>query len=146
MKRAHDTEIQYAVVETNDDEGVYVEFLPQLWLVQTKDCTLKQRDLAQFYFPRRLQQQSKDSYFRFLKQAKFICLKPQDDGKWETKNGRILKLGLGLLLQCHLRLRFYQMCLLWMQALLKMHSMLRSATATISVLRRQKKNLRQLQH
>lgn len=85
-------------METIFDEGTFVEFMPQLWLVSNKNCALKQRDLAQFYFPRRSQQQSKDTYLRLLKQAKFMCLKPQDDGKWELRKGRILKMNLGLLL------------------------------------------------
>lgn len=93
MKRNHNNDIQYSVIETNDDEGTYVEFMPQLWLVN--NSTLKQRDIAQFYFPIRAQQQSKDSYMRFLKQAKFMCMKPQDDGKWELRQGRVLKLDLG---------------------------------------------------
>lgn len=98
MKRAHDNDIQYAVMETSDDDGTYVEFMPQVWLAPSKNSPLKQRDLAQFFFPVRLQRQSKDAYLRFLKQAKFMCMKPQGDGKWEIREGRILKLGLGRIL------------------------------------------------
>ncbi|XP_037032230.1 uncharacterized protein LOC119071484 [Bradysia coprophila] len=97
MKRAHENSERYAVIETSDEEGTYVEFVPQLWLELARKSTLKQRDLVQFYFPRRTKQQSRDNFLRFLKQAKFMCTKPLDDGKWELKNGRILKLNLGSL-------------------------------------------------
>lgn len=97
MKRAHDTEIKYAVIETNEDEKMYVDFMPQLWLVPANDSPLKERNDVQYFFPCRLERQSKDSYFRFVKQAKYLCTKPQHDGKWQLNKGRILKLGLGLL-------------------------------------------------
>lgn len=102
MKRnSSDTVIKYAVMETKEDHAIYVDFMPQLWIVtMKKNVLLKERDCVNFFFPRRLPQQSKDSYIKFLKQAKFVGAVPDGSEKWDTKSGRILKMNLGSCRSC----------------------------------------------
>lgn len=89
--------VLYTVVETTENNATYVEFMPQLWLIpDIKKAEVREREFTKFYFPRRSPGQSKDKYQKFVKHAKFICMRPEDDGNWEKKQGRILKLGLGL--------------------------------------------------
>lgn len=88
--------VKYVVMETVYGEATYVEFMLQLWLADNKNSTLKERQMAEFNFPCRLPNQSKDGYFKFVKHAKFECLKPDGSAKWERRRGKILKMGLGL--------------------------------------------------
>lgn len=99
MKRKYDNtvNVDYTVIEINEADSTYVQFLPHLWLVQPANSMLMERDVVKFFFPLRLKNQSKDSYCKFVKHAKFICMKPENDGKWELRDGRILKMGLGVL-------------------------------------------------
>lgn len=91
-------DIKYTVIETIAGDGTFVQFMPELWLIpSSKNVAFKKRDCVQFYFPIRVPGQSIDSHLKFVKHAKFIGMKPIKDGKWELSNGRILKLGLGLL-------------------------------------------------
>ncbi len=91
--------VDYTVVETIENDSAYVQFLPHIWLVQLANSKklLAERDVVNFYFPSRMKNQSKDNYFKFVKHAKFICMTPENNGKWELRSGRILKMGLGLL-------------------------------------------------
>ncbi len=99
MKRKYgDTgEIKYTVMETISPCGTYVEFMPQVWLIPPKNKTLqhKERDNVKFLFPRRLPQQSKDSFIKFVKHAKFNGTPPERNEKWELRDGRILKMDIG---------------------------------------------------
>lgn len=97
MKRSQDTcEIKYAVMETMSANSLKLQFMPQVWLIPARGSTLKERDVVQYFFPLRLHYQSKESFLSFVKQAKFNCVKPKKDGKWEVYDGRILKMDLGL--------------------------------------------------
>ena len=98
MKRnSSDILIKYSVMETKENNDIYVDFMPQSWIVPIKkNILLKERDCVNFFFPRRLKHQSKDNYHKFLKQAKFVGAIPDGSEKWETKSGRILKMNLGL--------------------------------------------------
>lgn len=69
--------VEYCVIETKEADETYVEFLPQLWLISDKKCGLKERDNTRFYFPLRSPQQTKDSFFKFLKHAKFVCMQSE---------------------------------------------------------------------
>ncbi len=102
MKRKHEASvgtIKYAVFETKEDDSLWVDFMPQIWIVPPVNNVLKERDCIVFHYPGRSLQQSKDSYMRELKQAKFIGAIP-DREKWDVRSGRILKMNLGSFRSC----------------------------------------------
>lgn len=101
MKRKQDDtvdtdDIIYTVIETTASDGTFVQFMPELWLIPTKDVVFKERNPVKFYFPTRKPGENIDRYLKFVKHAKFVGMKPMRYGKWEVQNGRILKLGLGV--------------------------------------------------
>lgn len=92
------SEIEYVVMETTASSGTYVEFMPQIWLIPPKNKQLqhKERDNVKFLFPRRLPQQTKDAFIKFVKQAKFNCIPGERNDNWEVRDGRILRMGIGM--------------------------------------------------
>lgn len=90
------SDISYAVIEKKDKNGVYVEFVPTLWMKPLKpNGELVVRAEAYCYFPRRLPGQTKVQYLKFVKNAKLIGMVPQTDGKWELLKCRVLKKAIG---------------------------------------------------
>lgn len=88
------SDVNYVVIETTDKRGgVYVEFIPTLWL--KNKTKVAARATADYFFPRRLPGQSIDQHQKFVKNAKFICMAPGKDDKWELLRCRILKINLG---------------------------------------------------
>lgn len=96
-KQGVTSEIKYAVMETIASSGTFVEFMPQLWVIPPKNKAFqhKERDTVKFLFPLRLPQQTKDNFIKFVKQAKFNCIPAERNEKWELRDGRILKMGIG---------------------------------------------------
>lgn len=87
----------YVVIETLENGDIYVQFVPYVWLVALKkNVAIKPRDSVQFYFPRRLPNQTKDKFLKFTKNAKFDCMPPKkNDQQWDLRQCKVLKVGLG---------------------------------------------------
>lgn len=90
--------IDYTLMENTVSNEMFVEFVPHKWIIppRNKNVFHKERDVVKFLYPQRLPQQTKHNYIKFVKQAKFDCLSPERNEKWQMKEGRILKMGLGL--------------------------------------------------
>lgn len=90
-----DCHISYVVIETTDEKGaVFVQFVPYSWLIPLKpNLKIIARAQAQFYYPRRLAGQTIDQHSKFVKNAKFMCMPPQND--WQLLKCRVLTIGLG---------------------------------------------------
>lgn len=87
----------YVIIETVENGDIFVQFVPYVWLVAlNKNGAIKPRDAVQFYFPRRLPNQTIDKFLKFTKHAKFVCMPPKkNDPQWDLKQCKILKIGLG---------------------------------------------------
>lgn len=87
----------YIVVETKDKNGqFYVQFVPTSWAKPIHpNVKIIARATATCYYPRKLSGQTKDAYLKFVKNAIFVCMEPQDDGKWELIECRVLKINIG---------------------------------------------------
>ncbi|KAG4076467.1 hypothetical protein HA402_005910 [Bradysia odoriphaga] len=92
------SDTSYVVVEMKyENDGVYVQFVPNIWVKPLKqNGKLAARSEAFCYFPRRLPGQSKDQHLKFVKNAKFICMPPESDRKWEVLKCRVLKIAIGI--------------------------------------------------
>ncbi len=87
---------KFAVIETlQGDLDVLVEFIPHIWFITEKNKTIKIRESARCYYPRRMENQTVDKYLKHLKKAKFDCLVPANDNKWKVMQCRVLKKGIG---------------------------------------------------
>ncbi|XP_037038441.1 uncharacterized protein LOC119075964 [Bradysia coprophila] len=95
-KQADHHHLKYVVMETKFVSGTFVEFMPQIWVIPPRNKKLahEERSVVKFLFPRRLPNQSKDAYTRYVKQAKFNCTPTERNEKWELRDGRILKMGI----------------------------------------------------
>lgn len=96
-KQPEPLEFHYVVMETKAVTGTYIEFMPQLWILppRNKSVVHKERSVVKFLYPRRTPQQTKDNYIKYVKQAKFNFTPPERK-EWEMRDGRILKMSLGL--------------------------------------------------
>lgn len=92
-----ESDTSYAVIETKDKNGsVFVQLIPTSWLRPIRpNSEIIARALANFYFPRRLPGQTIDQHLKLVKNAKFVCMAPQNDDKWELLNCRVLTINLG---------------------------------------------------
>lgn len=93
-------DVTYVVIETIEGDGdVFVQFLPRCWLRQvSKKKPIELRESAMYFFPVRLDNQSREEHLNFVKHAKFICQQPKNDNNWELRHCRVLKIGIGNLL------------------------------------------------
>lgn len=85
----------YAVVETKDKSGSYVQFVPMLWLKSQLNSKIENRATAKCSFPVRMPGQTIDQHLKFVKNAKFLCTEPNTTEKWELLECRVLKIGIG---------------------------------------------------
>lgn len=87
----------FAVIETvRTNADVVVEFIPHIWLRPAKNKTIKVRETAKCYYPRRKDNQNRDQYLKHLKHAKFECLKPENDNTWDLLDCKVLKIEIGM--------------------------------------------------
>lgn len=87
----------FGVIETVKGRGdVFVEFLPKVWLrPYKKNGQIKVRESAKFYYPRHMPDQTREEYLKFVRRAKFECLQPANNKKWDLLDCRVLKMDIG---------------------------------------------------
>lgn len=86
----------FAVIETIRGDGdVVVEMIPSIWFKPLKNKPIIARESAKCYYPRRMNNQNNEQYLKHLKIAKFECLRPKNDKKWDLIECRALKVGIG---------------------------------------------------
>lgn len=91
------TDNTFGVIETVKGRGdVFVEFLPSIWLrPNKKNGQIKVRESAKCYYPRHMHDQTREEYLMFLRNAKFECLQPAKNKKWDLLDCRVLKVDIG---------------------------------------------------
>lgn len=91
------TDTSFAVIETiQGNANVFVEFIPNVWLKPVcKNQPIKARQPAKFYYPRRMKNQTKAQHSKYIKHAKFECMQPKNDNKWDLLDCKVLKIGIG---------------------------------------------------
>ncbi len=91
------TDNTFGVIETVKGRGnVFVEFLPSIWLKPAKkNGKINVRESAKFYYPRQTTDQTREEYLKFLRNAKFECLQPANNKKWDLLDCRVLKTDIG---------------------------------------------------
>lgn len=87
----------YGVIETVKGRGdVYVELLPSAWLKSVKkNQQIQIRESAKYFYPRPLIGQTHEEYLKYVRRAKFECLQPTNNKKWELLDCKVLKIGIG---------------------------------------------------